>query len=135
MHGPPFHPPYWPGSPPPSPHNGASFELAMVLGRLEAESRRHTEILLALPGAIADQMAARVPPSQSTPGATTPATSAAAPLAPPPAPASPPTTRLGTLREWIVALAALGALIGALIGKLTWGDALGILQRIAGIGS
>jgi hypothetical protein len=124
QHPPPGWPPPWHVPPP------GGWELARAIFHLEAESRRHTEILLSLqervlrlPTEIIDRMPPHPPP----------------PPAPPP-PASqpePPTPgiaqRLGTLREWLLAATALAALAAAVAGKLTAVELVDVLRKLAGV--
>lgn len=101
--------------------NGHTFEIARALGELGAESRRHTELLLQqqhllihLPDRIAAVM----------------------PRQPPPPPEAPPTPqrglaeRLGSLRDWMVAAAAVGALVAAIVGRFPWQDLPDLLAKL-----
>ncbi len=121
------HPHGWPAWQQPSPHPPIAamqpafpFEVAMMLGRLEAESGRQTEILLAINDRLIelpDRIADRLPPPTSAP-----------PLPPPVA----PSLKLGTIREWIMAATAIGGLLAVMSGKMTWGQLFELARKLAG---
>lgn len=113
MHGP--YPPSWPAWQPPCAMNGSAYDLARSLGEMTAESRRHTEILLAVQDRIID-----LPES------------IAERMRPEPAPAPASTRNLGTLREWLAAATAVAALTAALLGKLPWSKALELVGKAGG---
>jgi len=105
------------------PVNGHQFEIAMALGGLAAESRRHTEIMLEILDRqirLPDQLTAAVMPIAATP-------------AQPPPPSPPPglAQRLGTFRDWIIAAVAISALAGAIVGKVPWTVVLDLLRELA----
>jgi len=114
-------PPPWPASPPLSSVNGTpsahTWEIAHALGTMAAEQRRHTEILLGLQERIIelpDRIGDRLEHLRAA--------------------SSPPARDLGTLREWIVALTAIGALLATLAGKeRVAAIAVEMLRRLLGI--
>lgn len=127
------HPHGWPGWHPPSPYPMPGqmqaapfpFEVAMMLGRLEASSERQTEILLAINERLIDlpdRLAARLPSSPASPQPS-----------PPPPPAA-PSLKLGTIREWILAATAIGALIAVATGRMTWLQLFDLARKLAGAG-
>lgn len=132
----------WPPPWAPPPH---SFELAMLLGRVEAESRRQTEIMLGINERLIDlpdRLAARLAsaPASASAQATTPATSAhAQPAVSTTAsgygPASPPSLvqRLGTIRDWVMALSMLTALALVLTGKMSGPEFLEFVKAAIGL--
>lgn len=97
----------------------------MALGRMSAEQDRQTEIALALmnrvielPERIAQAIAERTP---------------SPPQPPPAAPSIQPTSdglRLGSIREWLAAAAAVGVLISVIVGKLSLTEALDLLRKV-----
>jgi hypothetical protein len=95
-----------------------TWEIAHALGTMAAEQRRHTEILLGLqeriielPDRIGDRLA-----HLNASGPTAPARD------------------LGTLREWIVAATAIGALLATLAGKeRVAAIAVEMLRRLLGM--
>lgn len=109
-------PPHWQSSPMPSHANGHSFELAMVMGELRAEARRHTEILLSMQERLIklpDELVERLPE-------------------PPPPASTPAGPSLGSFKEWVVAATAVAALTAAIVGKLTWAEAFNFLRQAGG---
>lgn len=132
MHDPHSMPPPWTASPPPSPMNGhpyappptaSEFVVAMMLGRIEAASGRQTEILLSVHERLIelpDRIASRLPSALGHPPAPPPAPPSAATM----------TQRLGTVREWVLAAAALTALAAAVAGKITMLEAADMLRRL-----
>lgn len=106
---------------PPPGINGHTFEIARALGELGAESRRHTELLLQQQQMLfhlPDRLAAAVARQASTPPA------------PPPTPPRGLAERLGSLRDWMVAAAAVGALVAAIVGRFPWSEIPDLLARL-----
>lgn len=130
MHDPPQN--GWPGGAHPHysmnghPHPGPTpWELGVALGRMSAEQARQTEISLALMNRVIelpDRIAASIEARTASPSTTA--------SAPPPGPSPTDGLRLGSMREWLTAAAAVGVLISLLVGKLSLAEALDLLRKV-----
>lgn len=102
-----------------SPYNGHTYEIVRALATLEAESKRHTELLLQQQSLLI-HLPERL----------------ALVLQRPPAPPVPPIQRpgladhTGSLRDWVVAAVAVGALAAAIVGRFPWGELPDLLSRL-----
>jgi hypothetical protein len=104
----------------PNEFNGSSFEIGLLLGELRQESRRHTEIMLAMldeQRQLPARLMASIPPPAAHP--------------PPPHPPGPSTLSLWT--DLLKALAPVLLIGGVIRGKLTIPDALPLIRHALGL--
>jgi hypothetical protein len=116
----PYPPHGWPSSPPPSPASAMPFELAMAIGALTAESRRHTEILLALQDRLIDLPERLSELMEDEPPVATP-------------PPVPPAPSLGSPKEWVLAAAAVAALFATATGRIGVAELLEVVRKLYGL--